>query len=624
MASVNTTLFPGYSPSWDDRMDMNSGFIPVTDDDSLFFWSFHAKNNSSSNNLSSNNSSRPLVIWLNGGPGCSSMDGALMEIGPLRVVDDTTINWNIGWFERSDLLFIDQPIGTGFSFMKSNSKSNSNSNSNNFDTSLEQSSLHLLTFLENYFNKFPDQYNNYNSLIIAGESYAGQYIPHLTNLLIDSPRFKHKLKAIMLGNAWLDPPLQSLSYIPFAIDNGIIDIKSPEQEKKVTNLMQLQQSCQNNQNTENSANQICDNILLKLLSSYRDHNKCINVYDINKIDNYPACGNNWPEILPSTTNFLNLPNVKSALNIPIELGNWKECNNDVHSHFTTDNDKTGAELLNHILNNGIKVNLFSGVNDMICNYLGSELVIKKHTIDYLNSNNLSIIHQNENENENENNINGITKRDIEKFQMDNQWYHNDKLSGSIWNRGNLSYIQIYNASHMVPYDLSETSIGLLDLTLNDDIKTHTYTRSTIPNENNEKEDKDPHSRKSIAIILLSLIFILIIWCFYKFWKNKRNSQYSALAIKRKNTYSRYAYEWMSGNKGKKKVHWIDLEGGDDAVDGDGDVDEFNIDDDDGGDEFDIDNNSDFIDTQLNELDTDDVHENNNELDDLNPIQHTDN
>lgn len=62
------------------------------------------------------------VIWLNGGPGCSSMDGALMEVGPFRVGDGGKLHLNEGrWNQFSNVLFVDNPVGTGFSFADTDS-----------------------------------------------------------------------------------------------------------------------------------------------------------------------------------------------------------------------------------------------------------------------------------------------------------------------------------------------------------------------------------------------------------------------------------------------------------------------------------------------------------------------
>lgn len=87
------------------------------------------------------------VIWLNGGPGCSSMDGALMEIGPYRVQEDGTLTYNNGsWNEFSNLLFVDNPLGTGFSYVDSDS----------YIHELDEMATNMVTFLEKWFAIFPE------------------------------------------------------------------------------------------------------------------------------------------------------------------------------------------------------------------------------------------------------------------------------------------------------------------------------------------------------------------------------------------------------------------------------------------------------------------------------------
>lgn len=104
----------------------------------LFFW--HFQNQHIANR-------QRTVIWLNGGPGCSSMDGALMEVGPYRLKDDHTLEFNKGsWDEFANLLFVDQPVGTGFSY----------ANTDSYLHELDEMSTHFMIFLEKFFDMFPE------------------------------------------------------------------------------------------------------------------------------------------------------------------------------------------------------------------------------------------------------------------------------------------------------------------------------------------------------------------------------------------------------------------------------------------------------------------------------------
>ena len=87
-----------------------AGLLPVdrTGDANLFYWFFESANSPSID---------PIVIWLNGGPACSSMDGLFIELGPYKMCKDGTISKNAySWNKVANLLFIDQPVGTGLSY----------------------------------------------------------------------------------------------------------------------------------------------------------------------------------------------------------------------------------------------------------------------------------------------------------------------------------------------------------------------------------------------------------------------------------------------------------------------------------------------------------------------------
>lgn len=520
------------------------------------------------------------------------MDGALMEVGPLRVHDKNSIVWNEGWFNVGDLIFIDQPLGTGFSSRQAN---------DNYDANLAESSNHLLTFISKYFEIFPSDYDKYDSIILAGESYAGQYIPHLARLMKDSDKFSDKLKALLMGNAWLDPNLQALSYVPFCIDNGLVNPTVQEDENKLSLLLEKQEKCQNVRNTkvgkEKFEDAKCESIITNLLRLYRqDKGKCINVYDIKKTDSYPSCGNNWPEILPDATSFLNLPQVQDALHvIPGDhISNvWRECSNEVSSHYNPSESVTGASLLNGLLMDGIKVNLFSGTSDLICNYLSSEMVIREHITSYLEQHDYQILLKSVSD------PHKLMKRDVDKFKMDSKWFHDEVEVGSFWQRGNLTYIKVDNASHMVAYDVSGPSIGIVDLSLRDasepqqnEVKTYSSPekkhqfeleqqqkeeeeRKKQDEENNANSSNSDHSttttkssKRLLALIILIIVLAVLALYFFRV-STRKPSRYSALAGAHKpSTYGRYAYEWVSGAGGKKgrgkgnkkkRVHWVDLE-----------------------------------------------------------------
>lgn len=104
----------------------------------MFFWHFQNKHIANK---------QRTVIWLNGGPGCSSEDGALMEIGPYRLKDDHTLVYNDGsWTEFANVMFVDNPVGTGFSYVSTDS----------YLHELDEMANQFVIFLEKWFALFPE------------------------------------------------------------------------------------------------------------------------------------------------------------------------------------------------------------------------------------------------------------------------------------------------------------------------------------------------------------------------------------------------------------------------------------------------------------------------------------
>ena len=62
---------------------------------------------------------KPLLFWTNGGPGCSGLEGLLVEQGPWRVIANDgalSVEYNpFSWTLEVNMVFLEQPFGVGFS-----------------------------------------------------------------------------------------------------------------------------------------------------------------------------------------------------------------------------------------------------------------------------------------------------------------------------------------------------------------------------------------------------------------------------------------------------------------------------------------------------------------------------
>ncbi|KAJ7058539.1 alpha/beta-hydrolase [Mycena amicta] len=155
----------------------------------LFFWAFEKKNGSLTN---ANSSTDPWIIWLNGGPGSSSMIGLMTENGPLQVTGNFSIVENdFSWNKLADTIWIDQPVGTGYS----------TSDATGYVPDEDQMGEDFVQFLSNLVKIFPSLAKR--PLYLSGESYAGTYIPYIAKTIFSTPNPPVKLAKIAVGDGTL-------------------------------------------------------------------------------------------------------------------------------------------------------------------------------------------------------------------------------------------------------------------------------------------------------------------------------------------------------------------------------------------------------------------------------------
>ncbi|OCH83865.1 alpha/beta-hydrolase [Obba rivulosa] len=171
-----------------------AGNIPVNrpnhPNDTLFFWGFERQGANGS--LTDANNTDPWLIWLNGGPGSSSMIGLFEEHGPVHVLANGSLVSNpFAFTNLVDSIYVDQPVGTGFS----------TADSTGYIADEDQMGQDFVGFLSNLVQVFPGLATR--PLYLTGESYAGTYIPYITKALFSTPSPPVQLRKIAVGDGSL-------------------------------------------------------------------------------------------------------------------------------------------------------------------------------------------------------------------------------------------------------------------------------------------------------------------------------------------------------------------------------------------------------------------------------------
>ncbi|XP_012071521.1 serine carboxypeptidase 24 [Jatropha curcas] len=341
-----------------------SGYVTVNEKHgrALFYWLTEA--------ATSFPDKKPLVLWLNGGPGCSSVAyGASEEVGPFRI-DRTGSSLYLNkysWNTEANILFLESPAGVGFSY--------TNKSSDLKDSGDERTAEDALIFLIRWFSRFP-QYK-YRDFYIAGESYAGHYVPQLAKKIHDyNKAHSHpiiNLKGFIVGNAVTDSYYDSIGTVTFWWSHSMISDRT---------YRSILDNC--NFKDENRSSEKCDEAVNYAMNhEFGDIDQysiytpsCIQLQNNKsnlrplrlfkntllrgRISGYDPCTENYAE------KYYNRPDVQKAMHanvtgIPYK---WTACS-DVLIKNWRDSESSVLPIYKELIAAGLRIWVFSGDTDSV-------------------------------------------------------------------------------------------------------------------------------------------------------------------------------------------------------------------------------------------------------------------
>ena len=401
--------------SWPDKVQQYSGYINVnkTNGNHFFYWFFESRGYPSKD---------PLILWLTGGPGCSSSLALLVENGPFLMNNESgKIEYNIyGWNSFANLLYVDQPVGTGYSYTD---------NPFGIETNEKTTARELTTFMGEFYQKFP-KYAEL-SLFIFGESYAGHYIPPFSAYILNnSPVIKANLKGIAIGDGWVNPKLQFYSYLDFM---SSIDFINKEYIELLDDLFRKPCMKLFEDGNEILSGFECQLYSEAMMDSAELHMKrSINAYDVRaSCTELPGCYD-----FSKTHDFLNQKEVQKSLGVDRY---WLSCSLTPNLFLLMDEMKDYHADVAFTIEQGVQVLIYSGKDDYICNYLGGKAWTES--------------------------MEWPGKSDFIEKNLTN-WVYNGVNVGEFKTVANLTLLFIENAGHMVPMNQPEISLAMVRNFLN--------------------------------------------------------------------------------------------------------------------------------------------------------------
>lgn len=302
------------------------------------------------------------------------MDGLFLELGPFKInAAKKEINLNPeSWHKAANILFIDQPVGTGLSFTQK--KSGLSKNDNDVNRHLHRFMLEFLKLHDRYVQVDDGGRRRSRNIFLTGESHAGHYIPSFAaynqkiNKNLRGDGITIQIVGLALGNPWVDPKNQ-YDVSEFAHGAGLI---SHGQRRS---LQEMNKKCRSLLLQGKLNNKICFSLLDEIIdsSSVSGANKVL-MYDSRK---FVQSMQSFPPGKDAVESFLNRPEVRQAIHAEGSTQRYVECADPPYNALSHQDGKGVTVELVDLLDGGMNILFFSGQYDIICSHLGVEKSLRE-------------------------------------------------------------------------------------------------------------------------------------------------------------------------------------------------------------------------------------------------------
>ncbi|GFS45831.1 serine carboxypeptidase-like 51 [Actinidia rufa] len=354
------------------------GYVEVRPKAHLFWWLYR-----SPNRVDDPSNPWPTILWLQGGPvrGSGVGFGNFLELGPL---DANLKPRNSTWLIKADLLFVDSPVGTGFSYVDDESLAVRTD---------EESATDLTTLLKVLYNG--NETLQKSPLYIFAESYGGKFAVTLgvsALKAIEAGELKLQLGGVALGDSWISPADFVLTWGPILKDMSRID------DNGLTSSNSLAQKIE--QEVAQGKYEDAEGTWRELESVIYDRSNGVDFYNFMLDDGQDPVALTTKESKGlmvdrysryfstnsfSSDNGASSPDLGSVMNGPIKQKlkiiphnvTWGGQGGIVFSAMVGDFMKPRVEEVDELLAKGINVTIYNGQVDLICSTKGTEAWVEK-------------------------------------------------------------------------------------------------------------------------------------------------------------------------------------------------------------------------------------------------------